>query len=109
MNHFDYNYYITKYKDLTKLSKEPALKHFKNYGIKERRKFNKLLDKFDYNFYISKYKDLSKMNYLQACNHYINHGIKEKRECYLLKIYKPKKIPQDYDITVIINSFFVIY
>jgi hypothetical protein len=84
MNHidyFEYEYYTTKYKDLSKMNKEQALEHFKKYGIKEKRKFNKLLDLFDYTFYVTRYTDLSKMNYLEVCNHYINYGIKEKRLC----------------------------
>tara|TARA_B100001093_G_scaffold520232_1_gene613835 strand:- start:12055 stop:13989 length:1935 start_codon:yes stop_codon:yes gene_type:complete len=62
------------------MNKEQAINHFKNYGIKEKRKFNELLENFDYTFYVTKYKDLSKMNYLEACNHYIKHGINEKRK-----------------------------
>ena len=79
-NYFEHEYYTTKYKDLSKMNREQVLQHFKNHGIKEKRKFNKLLDLFDYTFYVTKYKDLSKMNYLEACNHYIKHGIKEKRK-----------------------------
>lgn len=80
-NYFEYEYYTTKYKDLSKMNKEQALEHFKKHGIKEKRKFNILLDTFDYNFYTTKHKDLSKFNYLEACNHYIKYGIKEKRLC----------------------------
>tara|TARA_B100001093_G_scaffold520232_1_gene613836 strand:- start:14090 stop:15127 length:1038 start_codon:yes stop_codon:yes gene_type:complete len=92
-NYFEYEYYITKYKDLSKMDKKQALEHLKKYGIKEKRKFNKLLENFDYNFYVTKYKDLSKFNYLQACNHYIKHGINENRQCY--KIIK-KDILHDF-------------
>jgi len=101
-NYFEYEYYITKYKDLSKMNKEQAINHFKNYGIKEKRKFNELLENFDYTFYVTKYKDLSKMNYLEACNHYINNGIYEKRVCSLLK---NSIITENYDITVIVNSY----
>ncbi len=80
MEYFDYNYYISKYNDLKHLTKEQAINHFKKYGIKEQRKFNKLLENFDYKFYITEYKDLNKMNYLEACNHYIKYGIKEQRK-----------------------------
>ena len=84
-NYFEYEYYITKYKDLSKMNKEQAINHFKNYGIKEKRKFNELLENFDYTFYVTKYKDLSKMNYLEACNHYINNGRIEGIKCTILK------------------------
>ena len=86
MEYFDYNYYISKYNDLKHLTKEQAINHFKNYGIKEQRKFNKLLENFDYNFYIKNYKDLNKMNYLEACNHYIKYGIKKIDNILNLKI-----------------------
>ena len=85
-NYFEYEYYTTKYKDLSKMNKEQAINHFKNHGIKEKRKFNKLLEYFDYTFYVTKYKDLSKMNYLEACNHYIKHGINENRQSYTSQI-----------------------
>ena len=84
-NYFDYKYYINKYDKLSKFNEEQALNHFKKHGIKEHRKFNKLLESFDYKFYITKYGDLSKLNYLEACNHYIRHGIKEKRICCAIK------------------------
>jgi len=81
MNYFDYNYYISTYNDLKHFTKEEAINHFIIHGIKEQRKFNKLLENFDYRFYITKYKDLNKMNYLEACNHYIKYGIREERDC----------------------------
>ena len=66
MKNFDYNYYLSKYKDLRHFNKEQALKHLYTHGLRERRKFNKLLENFDYIFYVTKYKDLSKVNYLKA-------------------------------------------
>ena len=103
-DYFEYEYYVNRYKDLSHMNKEQALRHFIKHGIKEKRKFNKLLDSFDYNYYITKYKDLSKMNYLEACNHYIKHGIKEKRDNCLPK-QKNETISKYYDITVIVNSY----
>ena len=91
-DYFEYEYYVNRYKDLSHMNKEQALRHFKNYGIKEKRKFNKLLDSFDYNYYVTRYKDLSKMNYLEACNHYIKHGIKEKRDNCLPKLKNDNKL-----------------
>ena len=92
MLYFEYEYYVNRYKDLSHMNKEQALRHFIKHGIKEKRKFNKLLDSFDYNYYITKYKDLSKMNYLEACNHYIKHGINEKRQCNITIASKKKTI-----------------
>lgn len=99
-NYFEYEYYTTKYKDLSKMNKEQALEHFKKHGIKEKRKFNKLLDLFDYTFYVTRYKDLSKMNYLEACNHYIKHGINENRQSYnkTCKLLIENIVPFHYEI-----------
>ena len=40
--HFDYEYYITKYKDLKGIikNKSDAIKHYKNHGKNEGRIFN---------------------------------------------------------------------
>lgn len=106
-NYFEYEYYTNKYQDLSMLNKEQALQHLKKNGIKEKRKFNKLLDLFDYTFYITTYKDLSKMNYLEACNHYIKYGINENRQCYnkMYKLLIENLVPFHYEIieSVIFN------
>ena len=99
---FNYLTYINMNNDLKHLNSKQALIHFKKFGIKEKRKFNRILENFDYTFYTSFYKDLNKMNYLEACNHYINNGIYEKRVSSLLK---NSIITENYDITVIVNSY----
>ena len=87
---FNYLSYINMNKDLKHLNSKQALIHFKKFGIKEKRKFNRILENFDYTFYTSFYKDLSKLNFLQACNHYIEHGRREGRNFNKLKKFNYK-------------------
>ena len=75
-------------KDLSNLSNEEALQHFKDFGRKEKRPY--LIPKeFDYQIYIKCNKDLFNLNEHDALLHFINCGIKEKR------IYK---LPDDFNV-----------
>ena len=102
---FNYLSYINMNKDLKHLNSKQALIHFKKFGIKEKRKFNSILENFDYIFYISFYKDLNKLDFLEACNHYIEHGRREGREARAGNLYNNNKIIRVYNkINILIRN-----
>jgi hypothetical protein len=97
MLHFDYDFYINHYKDIKNHDFLEASNHFLEYGLKEKRIFNKNLVNFDYDFYIEYYKNeenIKDLNFLEACNHFIKYGLKEKR------IFNKNLVNFDYDFYI---------
>ncbi len=79
---YDYNYYVQKYADIWRAfgtNDAAVLKHFVNYGMKERRQAKST---FDVNSYKNAYVDLRNAfgnDYPKYYLHYVNYGKKEGR------------------------------
>jgi hypothetical protein len=77
-DNFDWEYYTTKYNDISHLNKEKALIHWNKFGKNEGR--DCCLLTFDWKFYISYYKDLNKIsNRREALKHWFKFGQYENR------------------------------
>lgn len=80
---YDYNYYITRYKDIYNAfgdDKEAVFNHFINYGMKEGRQAS---ENFNIKIYKNNYPDLQKAfgdDLKKYYIHYLTNGIKEKRK-----------------------------
>lgn len=106
---FDYNFYISKYKDLRKLSPDGAYQHYINYGVREGRTAIKrsintttnitiILHLFNTSLfyemlsYITQVKEVfSSVNVIISVNKNINNNICDNilkliPECFLLKV-----------------------
>src|SRR5438128_230511 len=84
----DIEFYKKAYKDVSKLSHGQIVKHYKIYGIKEKRyqnineikiKLGPLFDNYDYDAYIKNNSELKGLNYEQALIHFCDHGRYENR------------------------------
>jgi hypothetical protein len=96
----DYKFYRNTYNDLYKLSKNELYEHFLEYGIYEKRIFNKdLIKNFDYKFYTNIYGDLKNLSYLSAVTHWHNYGYFEGR------LGKPYKLDFKTNICIIIHLY----
>lgn len=93
---FNWEYYINKYPDLSnyKINNEPlALKHWNEYGKKEKRICSDIPIYFNWKLYLLNNRDLIDCNINNehaAWQHYVYHGVLEKRYPFteqLLKIY----------------------
>lgn len=79
---FQADYYLNRYADLRAAfgnNEQLALKHFVEYGMKERRQAS---PSFQVMSYYLKYQDLRRafgQDWTQYYLHYLNHGIQEKR------------------------------
>lgn len=77
--YFEYEFYISKYKDTSDFSKNKALNHFLNIGMKEKRVFNTKLNNFDYEYFINNNfnnkKDIQILNnnFIKICNYFIEN------------------------------------
>ena len=80
---FDAEYYASKYSDLKEAfgnDEEALYQHFINYGIKEGRVMNPVIDVVKYR---EQYKDLQEAfgdNWDAYINHYFTYGVNEHRE-----------------------------
>lgn len=81
-NKFDWEFYVLYYEDIKHITNGfVAWKHFKKYGIAEKRYFNKNMlrkdinnNNFDWKLYISRNKDLKYINNeIIAWKHFINN------------------------------------
>jgi len=104
IDNFDYNYYKTKYADLSNLTDSELLQHFINIGQYEGRKFNQELitilpkyyreklkiigilqffdlpEDFDIYYYRFYNKDLKDLPIIDIIFHYMNNGLYEGRQ-----------------------------
>jgi hypothetical protein len=94
---FDWKEYVYLNEDV-KNNEEYAIRHYKKYGIKEKRiyKIDKTIipNDFDWTCYIELNKDLKIKDEKNAIIHYIRYGINEKRK-YKNDMY------DEYDNTII--------
>lgn len=96
---FDVSAYIELNDDLRYLSPTEAIKHYKNNGIYENRKYKYDYDiiplDFDASTYIELNNDLKYLSSTEAIKHYIKHGLRENR--------KYSHLPSDFDISTYIE------
>lgn len=90
-NNFDWKFYLLFNPDILQIydySKQSAVDHYNEYGLKENRIYNEyvlyeaypLLKHFDYKYYYKENRDLKDINdKYQLILHYINQGSKENR------------------------------
>lgn len=94
---FDEKYYLQTYEDV-KNANIDAIKHFMEFGWKERRNPS---ERFNTNFYLETYQDIKEAN-INPLIHYIEYGKKEKRR---IKIDKQTKIDKKIrQIKIILNQ-----
>ncbi len=98
MSTFDYNFYTTFYKDLSKLTYNNALKHWRNHGQKEGRICSAQDIKkyvpvhFDYKYYANNYDDVKNLTEIDIYKHWLAKGRAEKRS------YSPTKTVNELNI-----------